>query len=668
MRPGLRERRFGAHDCPGIPLPPLENGCPAVRPAPRFSATDSRRSRPGSLKPRPRAVRFPWLTVVALLAASLASAVPLQAQDYDYRYHTYAEKRALLEAWTAAHPELARLESLGPSQSGTMEIWAVELTNRATGPASEKPAAFFDGNQHDSEVMAGEVALHLVWWLLTRYGSDPDVTELLDTRAVYVIPVANPEGAEWHITGEVTWNPWEIANRERLYGEGRRGADGPSDITGDGNILQMRIRDPDGDWTPHTDDPRLMVRRQEGDAGPFFRIVQEGLDDNGDGTVNSDPPFMRFITNRNYPAFWSSHDGRFRGAGDYPLDEPNSRIVVDYITARPNIGLIESYHTTSGVHLRPYAARPDSDMPQQDLQDYQAILAMAFPITGHPQASVYHQFTTIQPGLDPDEQPGARRGVFIDWAYAHFGAFANTTELWTMEPFVNEIGWGDTPRDEPLFAIPGRYNRPDVQLRILEWLDRNRDDPRLSGQGFVDWAPFDHPTLGEVEIGGWTRYWLRNAPEGPFLQESAVSEARFAVLRALKLPRARIRGVEVTEAGPNRWQVRVRATNEGWLDTSMQQARIAGVVRPDRLRIETVEGAGGPDLTPREFDFMRGTRGGSFESYYYGEWTVEGDAGSEVTLILDSQRGGTHRLHLPLEPRSMDRPVDDLAPGADADR
>ena len=40
-----------------------------------------------------------------------------------------------------------------------------------------------------------------------------------------------------------------------------------------------------------------------------------------------------------------------------------------------------------------------------------------------------------------------------------------------MEPFVNEMGWGEIPRDKPLFAIPGRYNRPDVQAAVLAWLD-----------------------------------------------------------------------------------------------------------------------------------------------------------------------------------------------------
>ncbi len=591
-----------------------------------------------------------WGAIGLAMLLHLGGVAPAGAQDYDYRYHTYAETVSLLETWTSAHPELSRLYSIGESQSGTMELWMVEITNRGTGPADEKPAAYFDGNQHDSEVMAGEVALHLVWWLLTRYGDDPEVTELLDSRAVYVLPLANPEGAEYFVTGEVSWDPWEIANRERLYGPGMRGADGPSDITGDGNILQMRVEDPEGEWRAYEGDPRLLVRRSgEDEAGPFYRVHQEGYDDNGDGQINSDPPFMRFITNRNYPAFWSSADGSFRGAGDYPLDEQNSRAIVDFITRRPHIGMIESYHTTSGVHLRPFAARPDSDIPPQDLEDYQAILAEGQPMTTYPQASVYHQFTTIQPGLDPDEQPGARRGVFIDWAYSHMGAFSTTTELWTMEPFVNEIGWDDIPRDEPLFAIPGRYNRPDVQAKVLEWLDRHEGDPRLAGEGFVDWTPFDHPTLGEVEIGGFSRFWTRNPPPGPFFEEVAVDQARFAVARALRLPLARVRSVEVEPLGDERWTVRVRVTNEGWLDSSMQQARRSGIAEPDRLTLELGEAATTDDSLTVEFDFMRGTRGGRYESYYYGEWTVEAAAGAELTVVLKSQKGGVDRAAVTLE-------------------
>jgi hypothetical protein len=605
-------------------------------------------------KPRVRPV-----SAFLILAALLAPVSPVRAQEYEYRYHTYAESVDRLERWVAAHPNLARLFSIGPSATGTMDLWVVEITNRATGPAEEKPAAYFDGNQHDSEVMGGETALHLVWWLLSRYGSDSEVTELLDTRTVYVLPLANPEGAEYHITGKVSWDPYEIPGRERHYRPGRRGADGPEDLTGDGNILQMRVEDPDGEWKPYEGDSRLLVRRTPEDTdGPFYRLYSEGLDSNGDGEINSDPPFTRFITNRNYPAFWSSHDARFRGAGRYPLDEPNARAIVDFILSRPHIALIESYHTTSGVHLRPYAARPDSDMPPQDLADYAAILSRGARHTTYPQASVYHQFTTIEEGLDPDAQPGVRRGVFIDWGYAHFGVFSNTTELWTMEPFVNEVGWGDIPRDEPLFAIPGRYSRPDVQARILQWLDRHAGDPGLAGQGFRDWKPFDHPTLGRVEIGGWTRYWLRNPPPGPFLQEIAVGQARFAVERALKSPLVRMRGTQVEWLGDDRWRVTVQAANTGWLDTSMEHARRAGLARPDELRIRGDDGVRMQGDPVVRIPFMRGTRGGEYESRYHGSWVVEGPSGAEVTVEVRSEKGGVHRERVRLTAASsMGEPV-----------
>ena len=103
-----------------------------------------------------------------LLLAVVPQAGEAQLGDYECRYHTYPETVELLERWTEATSELSRLYSIGKSQSGSMDLWMVGMTNRATGPAEEKPAAYFDGNQHDNEVMGGETALHLVWWILSR--------------------------------------------------------------------------------------------------------------------------------------------------------------------------------------------------------------------------------------------------------------------------------------------------------------------------------------------------------------------------------------------------------------------------------------------------------------------------------------------------------------------
>ncbi|MBT8397099.1 MAG: hypothetical protein KJN92_09035, partial [Gemmatimonadetes bacterium] len=372
----------------------------------------------------------------------------VEAQDsgYEFRYHTYVESTSILRDLAESHPRLAQLYSIGRSATGQREIWCIEIGNQATGASETKPAAYFDGNQHASEVTGGEVTLYLAHYLLSRYGTDPNVTQLVDSRTVYIVQRGDPDGAEATMTGVVDWDPAAAPGARDADGDGRVGEDGPDDADGDGQILEIRILDPEGGWKAYGPEPRLMVRREEGDTeGPFYRVMSEGLDNDGDGEINEDAPNTGFISNRNYPAYWASTDGRFRGNGDYPLQEHNARLLVDFILSKPQISQIESWHTTSGIHLRPYAARPDTDFPPQDLQDYSAILAKGTAITTYPVASVYNDFTTILPGVPFDQQPGVRHGVFIDWSYVHQGLFSVTTELWTMEPFVNEMGWGDIP-------------------------------------------------------------------------------------------------------------------------------------------------------------------------------------------------------------------------------
>jgi hypothetical protein len=594
-------------------------------------------------------MKTPAVTL-ALVGAALGFSGIAQGQmaraqegEYEFRYHTYAQSTALLRELEESHPGLAKLYSIGKSASGTKEIWCIEIGNQATGAPGEKPAVYFDGNQHASEVTGGEVTLHLAHYLLTQYGSDPDVTRLVDTRITYIVQRGDPDGAEATMTGAVDWDPAQAPGARDADGDGRMAEDGPEDMDGDGQILQIRIPDPEGGWTIYGPEPRLMVRREPGDTvGPFYRVMAEGVDNDGDGEINEDPPNTGFISNRNYPAYWASTDARFRGQGDYPLQEQNARILVDFILSKPHISQVESWHTTSGIHLRPYAARPDTDFPPQDLQDYSAILAKGTAITTYPVASIYNDFTTIVPGVPFDQQPGVRHGVFIDWSYVHQGLFSVTTELWTMEPFVNEMGWGNIPRDKPLFAIPGRYNRPDVLAAVLKWLDGHNGDPSLSGEGFIQWKPLQHPTLGEVEVGGFSRYWLRNPPPGPFLKKVLEDQARFAVVRGLLTPLVKIHEVAVEEGlSPGEWTVSATVANEGYLDTSMEQARRTGIAQPDRITVELRDDATTKSPRTVEFDFLRGTRESGFLSLYRANWTLEGTEGSRVKVILRSEKGGT---------------------------
>ena len=582
------------------------------------------------------------LLAVFLLPTLVAAQRPSPPSGpYRFGYHSYAESTALLNELAARHPALATLSSIGKSATGLRELWCMTLTNRATGAPDTKPAVYYDGNHHAAEPMGGEVTLHLIHYLLARYGTDPDVTRLLDTRVVYVVQRADPDGAEAFMTGKTDWAVDKVVGARDVDGDGRKGEDGPDDANGDGEVMRMRIADPKGDWKPYSRDARLLVRREAGDtAGPFYRVMDEGLDNDGDGAVNEDPPIVSFISNRNYPTFWSNDRGNYRGQGAYPLQEHNARLLVDFIVSKPHISMLESWHTASGIHLRPYAAKPDTEFPVQDLHDYSAILSKGTEITTYPVASVYNDFTTIVPGVPADDQPGTRHGVFIDWAYVAQGLFARTTELWTLEPFLDEVGWRDIPRNKPLFAIPGNYLRPDVQAQFLAWLDLHKGDAQLGTERYQDWAPFQHPTLGAVEIGGFTRYILRNPPAGPLFERVAVDQARFAVVSALATPLVKIRDVRVTKNGANS-TVRAVFANEGYLDTSTEQARIAKLAPPVTATLRGGAGVTLQSAATVSHPFLRGTRGSSQVPIYDAEWTVSGAAGATVTVTVVSEKGGT---------------------------
>src|SRR4051812_10415599 len=111
------------------------------------------------------------------------------------RFYRYAELTDVLHAFAAEYPQLVSIESIGRSFEGR-DIWLLTVTNRDTGPASDKPAFWVDGNIHATEVAGSAAAVYFLQTLVMQYGSDADVTRALDTRTFYVCPRINPDGAE----------------------------------------------------------------------------------------------------------------------------------------------------------------------------------------------------------------------------------------------------------------------------------------------------------------------------------------------------------------------------------------------------------------------------------------------------------------------------------------
>ena len=119
-------------------------------------------------------------------------AIPVPRFDEFYRH---GELTRLLQDYADAAPQLVELRSIGSSHEGR-DIWLLVVTNTATGADTDKPALWVDGNIHAAELTAGTACLYFLHQLVAGHGEDREITQLLDTRAVYVCPRLNPDGAE----------------------------------------------------------------------------------------------------------------------------------------------------------------------------------------------------------------------------------------------------------------------------------------------------------------------------------------------------------------------------------------------------------------------------------------------------------------------------------------
>jgi murein tripeptide amidase MpaA len=562
---------------------------------------------------------------------------PLPAPRFD-TFPRHDELTALLKAYAQAMPSLIELRSIGKSHEGR-DIALLVITQRATGRHEDKPALWVDGNIHAAELTACNACLYWLHQLASGYGTDPQITQLLDTRVVYMVPRLNPDGAELALADR----PRFIRSSTRPYPWDEESVDGLTveDVDGDGRTLTMRIPDPHGGYKKHPTEPRLMVPREPGEfGGEYYRLMPEGTLKHYDGLkVWVNPDREGLDLNRNFPAHWRQEFEQ-SGAGPYPTSEPEVRAMVDFVTQHPNIGAAISFHTHSGVILRPMATQSDQDMTPEDLWLYQRFSDIGARLTGYPAISIYHDFRYHPKQVITGTQ---------DWLYEHLGALFWTVEIWApnREAGITNYDWIDWYREHPV----------DDDLKLLRWSDEQCD-----GQAHVDWYAYNHPQLGPVEIGGWDKmnFW-RNPP--PHLREREV--ARFPAWMqqiALALPKLEILRAEVRALGPDTWRVRFAVANSGYLPSYVTRRA---------LERKTVRGLIFEIVLPREASLVSGSersKGLQLEGHAPKnsqqaflpdrnitgdraviEWIVRAPQGTNVVLKATADRAGTVRTSITLD-------------------
>ena len=492
-------------------------------------------------------------------------------------YHTRQEIEWFMRKWAKEHPNLVDLYSVGESYGG-VPILQVTLTNKQTGRHADKPAAFFEGGRHSGEITATESAFYLLWYLLDRYGKDADVTRLLDEKTIYIRPSNNPDGADMYkLTAQSNRSSVRPIDND---GDGLTDEDPGDDLDGDGFVRQIRkfVGAGKGSFVVDPKDPSGRLMQRVGQGRGDYEVFAEGIDNDGDGRVNEDG-VGGLDLHRNYPTNWRPEPGldatgrgytQF-GAGAYPLSEPETRAVFDWLLRHPNVGVVNTMDTSVPMHLRgPSTCDDEECVFPSDLKHLQHFDSVGLSITQYPWAgNVYRTYATrgrIVNSQGDTLRPSSLFGHSPDFGYFSYGAIWYGDELWN----------GGRERD---YNDDGEID----QYEVLRYCDE-----QFGGTCFQKWTKTSHPVHGEVETGGYNpKFFSQNGPP-QVLERWAGRQAMFNLYMARSLPKVEIvdaRVTPVTTAGRDSatHEIRVTVRNTGRLPTALEQAKRVKIVRPDRV-------------------------------------------------------------------------------------
>ena len=63
-----------------------------------------------------------------------------------------------------------------------------------------EPELLFTSNQHAREHLTVEMAMYLLNELTSQYGTDSQITSVVNKREIWIVPSVNPDGAEFDVS------------------------------------------------------------------------------------------------------------------------------------------------------------------------------------------------------------------------------------------------------------------------------------------------------------------------------------------------------------------------------------------------------------------------------------------------------------------------------------
>lgn len=549
-----------------------------------------------------------------------------------------AELRSIVDS-----SDRATMRSLGTSHQGR-EIWLVEIADASGPPLAQRPGVLVVGNLSGDHLVGSSLALETVRYLIDADASEADLTE----HVIYVVPRLNPDGAEAMFNGPRDGNRLNALEFD-ADNDDRMNEDAADDLNGDGVITVMRVPDPLGAYMIDPDEPRLMKEADaaQGETGTHA-LYWEGIDNDGDGFINEDG-FGGVDLDRHfqheYP-YWE------RDAGYNMVGQPEARALMDFVIGTRNIAAVVAFGHSDNLVTPPNSSGRLTDATELDLNgfaDASSDEIFSQGLFGTPFQRGGLQLRGAQPGRDNDPSSGQRpattvndsdieyfetvsevykditgieevvinkaaAGAFFQYAYYHFGVPSFSTQGWALPR-------GDEDEDE---------GSGSGDARVLSGFDAAGEDV------FVSWSTYQHPDLGEVEIGGFRPYVVTN-PAPSTLPDLGAAHGEFIAHLSTMLPRVRIASTEVEAHGGGVFTVTAHVQNTGYFPSALQHGVRSRSVDPVSVQIQ-VEAE--DILTGAAKTHMIQKLNGSGTTQTVS-WVIQGRDGTSVEIRVRAEKGGS---------------------------
>ena len=515
-----------------------------------------------------------WFSLVTIILLAIQVGAARPATYYDYK-----SLRKRLVSLARQEPNLVRVDSIAQSID-KRKVWVVEVGKCTEGDRKTRPAVLVAAGIEGNDLIGCSIAVSWLERLIKQYRTDAQITELLETTTIYVVPRLNPDAAEHFFTRPKLETSLNNKPADDDH-DGLVDEDGPEDLNGDGLITWMRVEDKDGNYLLDPVDKRLLLKADhlKGEVGAW-RYLTEGIDNDHDEVWNEDGRGgVNF--NRNFP-----YNYKFFApdAGIHQVSEAQTRGFAEFIIEHPNIGIVITYGAADNLLKTPAGApapgrrKPMTAIDKKDLGYYRVM------------GELYREAIGLSKELESTSEPG----TFSDWMYFHRGRLSLASRPWSPaiavelsksaekdENAKQEKAEDNEASNEGADSKKDKDKRNEKERRELKWFDKH------APEAFIQWQPIDHPDFPgqRVEVGGYAPFSLTNPPTS-MVEEIVGKHTDFLTTVAQRLGRIGIRKIKTQYLGQSIYDIEIQVENTGFLPTSLAQGQTTREIYPTRLVME----------------------------------------------------------------------------------